>query len=123
MFGLFRKKSSLFGYSRHSGISISDRFEEYGIIPPLGIDAYCCGTVIIERENMWVNILSTKFELTKNDEVYDDDLMVSSYIQPYGGEKSTRKSGYIKTNNVPNDLFKEWVEKSKLLLEKKHLKK
>lgn len=118
MFGLFRKKSSLLGYSRHSSKSISDKFEEHGIVPPLGIDAYCTGQVIVEKENMWVDVLASKLELTENDEIYDESLMLSTYIEPYGGEVSNSKSGYIRTKNVPHDLFKEWVDKSKIIQEK-----
>jgi len=71
---------------------------------------------------MWVNVLASKLELTDNDDIYDDNLIVSSYIEPYGGEVSNTKSGYMKTGNVPDDLYKEWVSKSKLVQESKSLK-
>lgn len=125
MFNIFRKKTQLLGYSRHSAKSLSEYFEDYNLEAPLGIDIYCSGSVILKdnEEEYWVAILIPKYDVNERDEIYIDLVYTASYLEPFGGDRGKLKSGYMQTKNVPNDIYYEWVKKDRQANEQKEILK
>ncbi len=138
MFGIFKKKVKFSAYGKYSpynfyGVIHSTQvFYEYGIKPPLGIEAYGTGFCIFKLgNNSYVcTVLALDTEVFNKDiptsgSIYLDSLDERSYVEPYKGEYPNAKqlSGYMRTYNVPDDFYREWVETMKKLEEIKVQKK
>ena len=129
MFKIFKKKIKLGAYEEYDAYGCN-RWIEESIKIPLGIAAYSSGTCFFDRgEYQYIGkilMVSTEVlnrEYTTQQSIYEEDINELSFIERdrskllFKGRQQI--IGYVRTKNVPDDMYKIWVDIQDTLREKR----